>query len=64
MRASIGVKASAAIGIGAAMLVLLDFGLPDGSGSNLLSLANRLAPRPRVVIFSARDAGEEGAAAG
>ena len=45
-------------------LVLLDLGLPDGSGWELLSLINRLTPRPRVVIFSASDPGEMGEAAG
>ena len=37
-------------------MVLLDLGLPDGSGWELLQLINRMTPRPRVVIFSARDA--------
>jgi PAS domain S-box-containing protein len=36
-------------------MVLLDLGLPDGSGWELLQLINRLTPRPRVVIFSAHD---------
>ena len=38
-------------------LVLLDLGLPDGSGWELLPLINRLVPPVRVVIFSAQDAG-------
>jgi PAS domain S-box-containing protein len=37
-------------------MVLLDLGLPDGSGWELLQLINRMTPRPRVVIFSAHDA--------
>lgn len=54
------VQAKAKLEQGGFDLVLLDLGLPDGSGWELLSLLNRLTPRPRVVIFSARDAGEEG----
>lgn len=37
-------------------LVLLDLGLPDGSGLELLPLVESMTPRPRVVIFSAKDA--------
>ena len=37
-------------------LVLLDLGLPDGSGWDLLPLIESMTPSPRVVIFSARDA--------
>ena len=37
-------------------LVLLDLGLPDGSGWDLLPLINALSPPVRVVIFSAQDA--------
>lgn len=37
-------------------LVLLDLGLPDGSGRELLPLINRLVPPVGVVIFSAQDA--------
>jgi len=37
-------------------LVLLDLGLPDGSGLDLLPLIESMTPAPRVVIFSARDA--------
>lgn len=37
-------------------LVLLDLGLPDGSGWELLPLINGLVPPVRVVIFSAQDA--------
>ncbi len=40
-------------------MVLLDLGLPDGSGWELLQLINRMTPRPRVVIFSAHDAGAD-----
>ena len=40
-------------------MVLLDLGLPDGSGWELLQLINRLTPRPRVVIFSAHDPGAD-----
>ncbi|MBE0615453.1 MAG: PAS domain-containing protein [Burkholderiales bacterium] len=37
-------------------LVLLDLGLPDGSGWELLPIINGLVPPVRVVIFSAQDA--------
>lgn len=37
-------------------LILLDLGLPDGSGWELLPLINSLVPPVRVVIFSAQDA--------
>ncbi len=37
-------------------LVLLDLGLPDGSGWDLLPQINQLVPPVRVVIFSAQDA--------
>ena len=37
-------------------LVLLDLGLPDGSGWELLPIINVLKPPVRVVIFSALDA--------
>ena len=37
-------------------LVLLDLGLPDGSGWDLLPQIDRLEPPVRVVIFSAQDA--------
>ncbi|MDH5518217.1 MAG: PAS domain S-box protein [Gammaproteobacteria bacterium] len=40
-------------------LVLLDIGLPDGSGLDLLELIEQLAIPPRVVIFSAYDVGDE-----
>jgi PAS domain S-box-containing protein len=43
-------------------LVLLDLGLPDGSGWELLPLINGLVPPVRVVIFSAQDAGHGDAA--
>ena len=36
-------------------LVLLDLGLPDGSGWDLLPIINALVPPVRVVIFSAQD---------
>jgi len=38
-------------------LVLLDLGLPDGSGLELLPDINRLDRSPPVVIFSAREVG-------
>jgi len=41
-------------------LVLLDLGLPDGSGWELLPVINALAPPVRVVIFSAQDAVQGG----
>jgi DNA-binding response OmpR family regulator len=44
-------------------LVLLDLGLPDGSGWDLLPLVNAMSPPVRVVIFSARDAEQGGGAA-
>jgi len=37
-------------------LVLLDLGLPDGSGWDLVPQINSLVPPVRVVIFSAQDA--------
>jgi PAS domain S-box-containing protein len=40
-------------------LVLLDIGLPDGSGLDLLEDIERLEPQPQVVIFSALDVSEE-----
>ncbi|WP_126455512.1 PAS domain S-box protein [Sulfuriflexus mobilis] len=40
-------------------LVLLDIGLPDGSGLDLLEVIERQLPPPRVVIFSAYDVNEE-----
>ena len=40
-------------------LVLLDLGLPDGSGWDLVPLINSLVPPVRVVIFSAQDADHE-----
>jgi len=36
-------------------LVLLDIGLPDGNGLELLDLIEKKTAPPRVVIFSARD---------
>ena len=39
-------------------LVLLDLVLPDGSGWELVPMLNRLAPPPRVVVFSALNAQE------
>jgi DNA-binding response OmpR family regulator len=36
-------------------LVLLDVGLPDGSGLDLVADLDRLQPRPPLVIFSADD---------
>ncbi|MDH5387577.1 MAG: response regulator [Gammaproteobacteria bacterium] len=40
-------------------LVLLDIGLPDGSGLDLLETIEQQAVPPRVVIFSANDVTEE-----
>lgn len=40
-------------------LVLLDIGLPDGSGLDLLEVIERRVKPPKVVIFSAYDVGEE-----
>lgn len=40
-------------------LVLLDIGLPDGSGLDLLDTINEHLDPPRVVIFSAYDVTEE-----
>lgn len=39
-------------------LVLLDIGLPDGSGLDLLETIERRVKPPRVVIFSAQDVDE------
>ncbi len=36
-------------------LVIIDVGLPDGSGLDLLDEIRRMVPPPPVVIFSARD---------
>jgi DNA-binding response OmpR family regulator len=40
-------------------LVLLDIGLPDGSGLDLLDTLEQYAKPPRVVIFSAQDVSQE-----
>lgn len=40
-------------------LVLLDIGLPDGSGLDLLEDIEKLEPQPQVVIFSALDVSDE-----
>ena len=40
-------------------LVLLDIGLPDGSGLDLLEDINQLTPAPQVIIFSALDVSAE-----
>ena len=40
-------------------LVLLDIGLPDGSGLELLNTIEKLKKPPQVVIFSANDITEE-----
>ncbi|WP_313952242.1 CHASE domain-containing protein [Accumulibacter sp.] len=37
-------------------VVILDLGLPDGSGLGLLPMIQELAPQPQVIIFSASDA--------
>lgn len=39
-------------------LILLDIGLPDGSGLDLLEDIEQLQPQPQVVIFSAQDVSE------
>jgi len=36
-------------------LVLLDIGLPDGSGLDLLEFIHAQTPAPEVIIFSADD---------
>jgi CheY-like chemotaxis protein len=46
-------EARAALGEQRFDLVLLDLGLPDGSGWDLLPALNELDERPAVVIFSA-----------
>ena len=43
-------------------LVLLDIGLPDGSGLDLLDTIEQYVSPPRVVIFSAQDVNSEYAA--
>lgn len=43
-------------------LVLLDIGLPDGSGLDLLPLIEKNPASPQVVIFSAYDVAPEYAA--
>ena len=40
-------------------LVLLDIGLPDGSGLDLIEDIEQLSPQPQVVIFSALDVSDE-----
>ena len=40
-------------------LVLLDIGLPDGSGLDLLEIIERRVKPPRVIIFSAADVSKE-----
>ncbi len=40
-------------------LVLLDIGLPDGSGLDLLDTIEQYVKPPRVVIFSAQDVSQE-----
>lgn len=40
-------------------LVLLDIGLPDGSGFDVLETIEAQTPQPQVVIFSAQDIGDE-----
>lgn len=40
-------------------LVLLDIGLPDGSGLDLLEDIEKLEPQPQVVIFSALDVADK-----
>ena len=40
-------------------LLLLDIGLPDGSGLELLEMLDKISPPLRVVIFSAYDVTEE-----
>lgn len=40
-------------------MVLLDIGLPDGSGLDLLEDINKLSPAPQVVIFSAQDVSQQ-----
>ena len=40
-------------------LVLLDIGLPDGSGLDLIEDIEKLEPQPQVVIFSALDVADE-----
>ena len=40
-------------------LVLLDIGLPDGSGLDLIEEIEQLEPQPQVVIFSALDVSDE-----
>jgi signal transduction histidine kinase/DNA-binding response OmpR family regulator len=52
-------QAKARIENGVFDVILLDLGLPDGSGWELLPLVSRLDPRPRVVIFSAQNASDE-----
>lgn len=40
-------------------LILLDVGLPDGSGLDLIKDIEQLEPQPQVVIFSAADVAKE-----
>lgn len=40
-------------------LILLDIGLPDGSGLDLIEDIEQMEPQPRIVIFSASDVSAE-----
>lgn len=42
-------------------LVILDLGLPDGSGWTLLPIIGKKRPEPRVVVFSAQELSERDA---
>jgi DNA-binding NarL/FixJ family response regulator len=43
-------------------VVVLDIGLPDGSGWELLPLIRKLEPAPRVVVLSGQDLSPQEAA--
>jgi DNA-binding response OmpR family regulator len=47
--------ASARPQLGACDVVVLDLGLPDGSGFSLLNLASRLNVVPRLLVLTSRD---------
>ena len=40
-------------------LILLDIGLPDGSGLDLIPDIEQMEPQPQIIIFSALDVSEE-----
>lgn len=54
-------EAKQLLGHGSYDLAILDLGLPDGSGTELLPLLNSVSPPVPVLIFSALDMAQDGA---